>query len=162
MQHTSSTSRSATSAVAAVAVMEGNEDLVLAETDCEVQYEVLLHDLEDPGAPGDPRDLWDAIDYPELPADPLADPAPSEPIYITPVDPCLIVPEANPEAIPGPEVAIPLPPTDRTFPSKTELKAFIDEFTEQHEYALVTKSLRRYDQDGEIKVRYLQCDRSRS
>ncbi|KAI9040149.1 uncharacterized protein KD926_008594 [Aspergillus affinis] len=86
------------SAVTVVVVMEGNEDLVLAEADCELQYKVLLHDLEDPGAPGDPRDLWDTIDYPELPADPLADPAPSEPVPIAPVDPCLMVPETNPEA----------------------------------------------------------------
>ena len=36
----------------------------------------------------------------------------------------------------------------------------INEFTKQHGYALTTKSSKRHEGDGQIKARYLHCNRS--
>ncbi|OJJ88811.1 uncharacterized protein ASPGLDRAFT_54791 [Aspergillus glaucus CBS 516.65] len=63
------------------------------------------------------------------------------------------------EEDPGPPNSLPPPPVDAIYSSEKEAMDAINEFTKQHGYALTTKSSKRHG-DGQIKARYLHCNRS--
>ena len=60
---------------------------------------------------------------------------------------------------PCPPYSLPPPPADAIYSSEKEAMDAINEFTKQHGYALTTKSSKRHEGDGQIKVRYVcrQC-----